>query len=287
MKTYIFQRDTSPYVINLVKEIKLIDGLEVVADPELADVIFCLQFGNDNAALALQEYYPDKPFITYIWDLYASTLFDTRGYNWEGFEKVCRNSEHCITVAEGQRQRALDIYELEEDKITVVKRYAELFDYDDIQDKDYIYQPLRWYPFDPQNNWLQVAAGILQLPFSVTDRGQGSELPLTKYKDVLANSSFLVSPYWEHSTGGLSCIQAYNLGKPILYSATEYNAGHEYLGERAIYFSPSFDEFAVTVKELWDNRPKLDLADCQAFCQDNYSISVMAKNLVRELKEFA
>ena len=280
MKIFIDHRNVAEYVINLIKNMK--NYIEIVNDEEKADASLTLQFNEKS--LGVQKRFSNRKHYTYIFDLHATVLFDPRGYDWASLKSLAGNSDYCITVAEGQKQRIIDIFNISPDKIDVVKCYAVLFN-SKISDEDYIFQPLRWYDYDPHNNWVQAACGILGIPYKISAKIKGNTgMGRKEYEETLAKCSFIVSPYWEHGSGGMSSIEAYNLGKPVLYSDSYYNAGHEYLGDRADYFKPDFDSFMSKISDLWCNRPKYDIGDCREFCKENYSINRMAKEISEILK---
>ena len=67
-------------------------------------------------------------------------------------------------------------------------------------------------------------------------------------------------------------------------SDSPYMGGKEYFGDRAIYFKhDSYEEFKRVLLETFQNPPKLNISDCENFCEQ-YKPEVVAKRVEDVLK---
>ena len=92
-------------------------------------------------------------------------------------------------------------------------------------------------------------------------------MTLDDFRKTIAECSFMCTEYHETSTGGLTLLEGYRLGKPSVASDSPYEGVRDYLGDKAIYFDDnSYEDFKRVIKETWENTPKLDLKECEAYC---------------------
>lgn len=105
------------------------------------------------------------------------------------------------------------------------------WDHSNVRDDGYALCCLREIP-DPWWGTFERCCAELGIPYRST-RHECSE---AKYRDAVAGCRFICAPLYELSTGGLSLMEAYYLGKPVLLSDSEWNGGRDYLGDRADYF---------------------------------------------------
>lgn len=100
-----------------------------------------------------------------------------------------------------------------------------------VRDGGYALCTLREIP-DPWWGVFERCCAGLGIPFKTTRH----ELDRAGYEDAVAGCRFLCAPLHELSTGGLTLLEGYRLGKPVLLSDSEWNGGRDYFGDRATYF---------------------------------------------------
>jgi len=170
------------------------------------------------------------------------------------------------------------------EKSKSVPAYAQFFDYE-ISDEDYVCDPLRSIP-DRHEGWVEKACNELNIPYNHGGRGKGSSgRTWDEYKKFIANSSFIICPWYEASTGGMSLMEGYNIGKEILICNSPYMGAKDYFGDRANYFEPTYDSMKTQIKALWEKRPAgRSLEDKKEFCKQ-FSVSSFVKNMCDSITE--
>lgn len=284
MKCYIYHSGGTPYVLDIIDELK--KYIEVSTWPSECDLILSLQTGSHKELLQLHYTYPHIPFITYVWDCYEWIWEHSLGYDWHGYGEVVKISKEVWVPSGGQQLRVNQCWGIDLSKTKVIKAYARLFDYDMVEDHNYVCNPLREIP-DRQLGWIEKACEELNIPYVHGGRKPGST-PKTweDYKDFIGKSSFIVCPWYEASTGGMSLVEGYNLGKEILICNSPYMGAKDYFGDRANYFDPTYESLVESIKKMWNNRhkkSKYSLSDKMNFCKENHSIEIMAYNLYKAM----
>lgn len=81
-------------------------------------------------------------------------------------------------------------------------------------------------------------------------------------------------------------MEGYRLGKPVVTSDSKYMGARDYFGEKAIYFDDnSYENFKDTIKEVWENTPRLSRKECTEFIDThNPSLEEMVTAMVERLK---
>jgi len=224
--------------------------------------------------------FPDAPMINYNWDIYEWVWKNPRGYNWAGYGELLKESHEVWCPSESVVKRNMDWFKIGPEKSIIIKTFARLFDYEgEVKDGRYIYNPLRSIP-DRNVGWLKRVCEELSLPL-VESAHRMSEQDFQK---TILECSFMVCEYYEASTGGLTLIEGHKYGKPVLVSDSPYMGAQDYFGERAEYFKhDDYESFKAKIKELWDNTPVLDRAECEEFVQQ-YTIEKMVDQMEDRLK---
>tara|TARA_R110000851_G_scaffold325460_1_gene493429 strand:- start:2061 stop:2936 length:876 start_codon:yes stop_codon:yes gene_type:complete len=226
--------------------------------------------------------FPDIPMIIYLWDMYKTIWEPPIKYNWpkhiEYFKKAaevwCPSNEVIKRAAEEG---------VDASKCKLIKTWARFFDYKgEVVDKRYILQPVRSYPNDKNHGWLKRAAAELNIPVFESQ----NKLSDKEFQKVIAECSFMCCEYHEMSTGGLTLLEGYNLGKVSVVSDSPYEGVRDYLGDRAIYFNDdSYEDFKATIKDVWDNTPVLDRKECEDFCRQHVTLDQMVDQMIERLEE--
>lgn len=285
MKCYIYHSGGTPYVLDIIDELK--NYIEVSTWPSECDLILSLQMGSHNELLELHYAYPHIPFITYVWDCYEWIWDHNRNYDWYGYGEVVKISKEVLVPSCGQQLRVNQHWGVDLSKIKIIKAYARLFDYPMIEDHNYVCNPLREIP-DRQLGWIEKACEELNIPYVHGGRKSGSTAKIWEdYKDFIGKSSFIVCPWYEASTGGMSLVEGYNLGKEILICNSPYMGAKDYFGDRAHYYEPNYDSLVKSINHMWTNRNIInddDLKERKDFCKREFSLETFCKNLINELR---
>jgi hypothetical protein len=258
-------------------------GIQTQKNSVSSDCDFIIAAGHAFIPLADQYHklFPHIPIINYTWDLYKTIWENPGHYNWKYCLDFFSRCDELWCPSEEVRLRLSEEIPGIEDKCKIILTWARLFDFEDIQDKRYILQPMRPYVSDKNYKWLTRACKELGLPLVEPNHGLSEE----EFQRTVAHCSFLCTEYHEASTGGLTLLEGYRLGKPAIVSDSRYMGARDYFGDRAIYFKDdSYEDFKRVVKETWDNTPVLDKDACRTFT-DRYSLDKMVEKMVNRLRE--
>lgn len=224
------------------------------------------------------------PVIHYCWDLYPFQLIKredtTEDYHnrWIEYTDWLRSARGIIAPSVSAAKRIGET--VPDIPISVVRSSVRVFDTEVISPGEYILDPVRKYP-DPNNYAVENACRDLGLPLVQSM----NRLSWSEFKKTVGGCRFLVSAQYEASTGGLSTLEGYALGKPVLLSDSEYHGGRDYFGGRATYFrwdDPS--DLKDKLTQLWDSPTVLDRDDCLSWVEENYSNKAMAQGIAEAIK---
>ena len=258
-------------------------GIEVLVNDITSDCDFLLGASHSqyDKIKDFHELYPNIPMINYNWDLYEWIWTNSLGYNWHGYGELLKKSVEIWTPSHEVNLRTEEFFQLG-DKCKVIKTFARLFEYNgEIKDNRYIYQPMRNYELDKNYGWLRKACSELNIPLIETHH----QLNEIEFQKKIAECSFLVCEYHEASTGGLTLIEGYRLGKPVLVSDSKYMGARDYFGDRAIYFNDTdYNNFKFNIESMWNNTPVLDKNDCINFT-NQYTVDLMVTKMISRLNK--
>ena len=146
---------------------------------------------------------------------------------------------------------------------------------------------------DPQEGWLErlekesyeeskTDVNHPHIPVKRTNHGYNEN----EWRRILAGCTFICTEFHEASTGGLSLIEAHNLGKNVVISDSKYMGARDYLGDRAIYFKDGdYEDFKRVITETYKNPPKLDKAECEKWVKENVpSLEQMVSEMISRMR---
>ena len=180
---------------------------------------------------------PEIPLINLTLDFYKTvwTAPNPHGYNWELYKDVLQQCDELWCLS-GEVILRMKEEKVNPDKCRMMKIWARFFEYDgEIKDGRYILNPVRPYVHDKNYGWLKRACQELDIPLVEP----GHKLSEEEFQKVIAECSFMCTEYHETSTGGMTLMEGYNLGKVSVVSNSQYEGVRDYLGDRAIYFDDS------------------------------------------------
>ena len=249
--------------------------------PDCDFIISTMPTGYFNLLQMFQKTFPEKPVIIYLWDMYKTIHVPPIKYDWAAHIDVLHRAKE-IWCPSNEVVKRVGEEGVDNSKCKVIKTWARFFDYqDEIKDKRYILQPLRDYPNDKNFGWLKRACEELDIPLFETK----NKLSEQDFQKVVAECSFICCEYHEASTGGLTLLEGYRLGKPVVITDSPYMGGRDYLQDKAIYFNDSsYEDFKSVIKETWENTPVLDLDECVKFTDQHPSLDQMVDNMIDRLK---
>ena len=260
-------------------------GVSVLKNSISSDCDFIL---NTSCASSpqLQNFhrqYQSIPIVNLVLDFYKTvwTAPNPHGYNFDLYKEYMNKSVELWCLSNEV------ILRMKEENISspckIMKIWSRVFDYpqEGIIDKKYILQPMRYYKWDKNFQWLKKACYELKIPLAEPQHRFSED----QFQKVIAECSFIVCEYHEASTGGLTLLEGHRLGKPVVISDSKYMGAKDYLGDRAIYFNDdSYDDFKRVIKETWENTPKLDVEDCRKYVDSLPSKEDMVDNMINRFR---
>lgn len=144
-----------------------------------------------------------------------------------------------------------------------------------VKDGGYALCTLRHLP-DACDTWFEQCCAELGIPFLRTDHN----LDRAGYERAVAECRFLVSHYREASTGGLTLMEGYRLGKPVLLSDSRWNGARDYFGDRAVYFRGDDREDFKTALGTMHSAPSPVPPDCRQWVEREFSDTVMVEAML-------
>ena len=251
-------------------------NVEVNYVDETCDFILCSSHSQTDKMALAHRAYPDIPIINYHWDIYE--WHKKQHYDWNKYGIYLEKSLEIWCPSEEVVLRTEEYYGLSS-RCHIIKTFARLFDYEDVQDKRYVFQPMRAYHHDRNYGWTRKACKELGIPLVESMHKLSQE----DFEKTIAHCSFLVCEYYEASTGGLTLIEGHRLGKKVLVCDSKYMGARDYFGDRAVYYKhDSYEDYKSKILELWNDKTKLDLEECKTFT-DQYKVDVMVDKMTERL----
>lgn len=214
--------------------------------------------------------FPHIPVVNYVWDWYPWVTKDLQGHpQYELYRSYIRGTT-VLTPNTGTSKRLLE----DDIESTVVPFSIPAYE-EEVRDDRFVLDPVRDYP-ERNCYWVREACKELGIPCVHTEHG----LSQAEFRKLVATCSFITCGYLEASTGGLTLIEGLYLGKPGLVSNSQYMGGTEYLKGWGYYFDcDSYEDLKIKLKELWDNTPKIDVADAREYIKQNLSDEALYERL--------
>lgn len=208
------------------------------------DAIVCMSISRMREAEASADYWPHVPLFVYQWDAYEWVWLRPRPseYDYNRWGNLLKRAREIWVPSNCAGHRTEEWWGLKNWR--TILSSAPCWDHDHVHDGGYALCTLREIP-DPRWGWFERACDELAIKYYSSNH----ERTYTDYQDLVAGCRLLCSPLYELSTGGLTLLEGYRLGKPVLLSNSPYHGGADYMGERAWYFQ--HDDFEQFKQELW------------------------------------
>ena len=243
--------------------------------------------GTGQAYIHLMEFFhqtcPEIPLINLTLDFYKTvwTAPNPHGYDWHKYKEYLNK---CVELWWLSNEVILRMGEegIDTDKCLMMKIWARFFEYDgEVFDNKYIFNPIRPYVCDKNYGWLKRACTELGIRLDEPNHNLSEK----EFQKMIAECSFMCTEYHETSTGGLTLLEGYKLGKVSVVSDSPYEGASDYLGDRAIYFDDnSYEDFKRVIKETYENTPELDRKDCEEFCAAHPTIEDMVDSMIERME---
>mgnify|MGYP003634148162 CR=1 FL=1 len=248
------------------------------------DIIFGASISAQNLIGQFHLNMPNVPMVNYNWDVYEWAFNDWPSnifpYNLDQYSKLLQESAIVMCPSNSVVLRNKEFFQIPEDKSVIVKSFARQIGIDPatVRDDNFIYMPLRQIP-DKNLGWFEKATTEMDIPTYISDK----KLSEDDYKDKLASCTFIVCPWMEASTGGLSLIEGASAGKPVLFSNSPYMGANDYFGDKGFKFQwDSYPDFKASLGHLWNQRLKVEYG--QEFF-DYYKPERMAEDMIARFEE--
>jgi hypothetical protein len=249
------------------------------------DLIFCGSIFRMNETKDRSDPRPHTKLVNYSWDIYPWQLEDGKSNQgvdtWMKYIAFLKESAMVLVPSGCQvgRHRQFVHPSL---NVKAVKCSVTPIEGDRTSPQErYTVNVMRKYP-DANRDAVERCCAAIGLDC----RHSGMNMPRREYERLLLGATFLTSGYYEASTGGLSLLEAYARGVPVLLAKSPYNGGVDYFGDRARYFPWHDDrDLKAALTEMRDDPPVHDPAECLAWVRGEYSDAAFARRLKDRFEE--
>lgn len=225
------------------------------ADPAAArgaDVAFAGTWGYYEATAVVRKLFPSVPVVHYNWDLYPFQVNDRtdprtdrtgrarptpQATRWLEYVEELKSAAEVLCPSTGVVRRT---EEFTGRSGRVCKCNVFLWEpplnrarvWNPMRDGEYVMDVMREYTGEPMVG----AVAEVCREIGVDCLAKEHKLSWSEFQAAVCGASLLVSAYTEASTGGLTLLEGYALGKDVLLSDSPFQGGGEYFGKRATYF---------------------------------------------------
>lgn len=253
------------------------DALDAEVVEDNPDFILCMSVSQMDKAKEALIKYPKAKLFNYNWDVYE-WVWDKPRYPGEDDlyreygEFLKKGKVWCpskCTVKRTKQWFGIDS--------TVIRTFVPLWDHRTTIGS-YVLNPVREIP-DRYWGRFEQACKELDIPYVSSNHN----LSWAGYQSIVTRCKFIVSPLYEMSTGGLTIVEGYYLGKPVLLPDSPWHGGKDYMKERATYFKhDDYEDFKKKLKAMWEKgkpaRPN------KKALQKEFSAETMAKSICSKLR---
>ena len=247
---------------------------------EPPDVIIGMGVGVMEHTFNATDLYLDVPFFAYNWDCYEWVWKNPRPgeYDYNRYGELLKRAKEIWVPSDCTGKRTTQWWELTNWETVCCS--VPYWDHPNVRDSGYALCCLREIP-DPYWGRFEKACTELGIPYRMTAHG----LRYEQYQDSVAHCRFICSPLYELSTGGLSTLEAFYLGKPVILSNSPWHGGRDYFREKATYFNhESEEDFRRVLQAVYDNPESYVPRDHKEFITENFSDEVTCRNILKRIE---
>lgn len=244
------------------------------------DVIISMGVTIMEETFVAMQRFPAAPLYCYNWDVYAWVWSNPRPgeYDYRRYGDLLKLAKEVWVPSECTGHRTTQWYGLK--NWSVILSACPWWDYPDTTDEGYALCCLREIP-DPWWGKFEQACEELGIPYKMTQH----ECSYEDYQHAVAHCRFLCAPLYELSTGGLTLMEGYYLGKPCLISDSKWNGGVDYMGSRATYFDHgNSHDFKSQLLYMWESTPSVP-TDHKEWIVNNFSDQRMVDDMLARIQK--
>lgn len=248
------------------------------------DFVICWGISKMEHALAQKNMCSHAKLITYNWDVYGWVWDSPRDgeYDYLKYGELLGKSIEVWNPSERTKLRmeqwGREKWGKSMEHGEVIKSYIPYYDVP-TKDGRYALNALRSLP-DKNDGLFEKACTELEIPFKSPQHGMSE----AEFQKTVAECTFICVPFYENSTGGLSLLEAYYLGKPALISDSPWQSAIEYVREATYFKWDDYEDFKLKLKKMWEDTPKVP-KDHKQWVIDNYSERVMGEAIHKRLQK--
>jgi len=249
--------------------------------PNPPDVIISMGVTVMAETFTALNKFPGVPLFCYNWDCYEWVWTNPRPgeYNYKRYGELLKLATEIWVPSNCTGERTTQWWGL--DNWCSILSSIPYWEHDNVRDGGYALCTLREIP-DPQWDWFERACKELGIPYKMTMHERSYE----EYQDAVAGCRFLVSHCHELSTGGLTLLEGYYLGKACLLNDSKWHGGKDYLQNRAAYFnSESFEDFKRQLSAMYVYCPKVS-PDHKEYVTENFSDRDMINSMLERITAY-
>lgn len=247
---------------------------------EKPDAIISMGVTIMDETFAALDKFPNTPLYCYNWDCYEWVWTRPRKgeYNYRRYGELLKLAREIWVPSVCTGKRTTQWWGLT--NWSVILSACPYWEYENVRDDGYVLCTLRKIP-DPWCDKFEQACESLGITYRRTDH----KLDRKGYEDAVAGCRFLVNHYFEASTGGLTLMEGYYLGKHCLVSDSEWNGARDYMQDRAVYFRHGDEnDFKNKLLQMWKSPPKVDRQEAKQWIETNYSDQRMIDDMLRRIE---
>lgn len=272
------------------RELRRLGHTVVVGEPsrklaEYPDAVISMGVTLMDNTIKAIELWPNARLYCYNWDVYEWVWTRPRREETPGtpafldyrrYGELLKRAHEVWVPSECTGRRTTQWYGLT--NWTRILSACPWWEHDNVRDDGYALMCLREIP-DPWWGVFERCCEELGIPYKAPQH----KLSWEEYKDVVAGCRFICAPLYELSTGGLSLMEAYYHGKPVLISSSEWNGARDYFDldgrNRAWLFKHGDeDNFKDKLDLMYNN--KIPVAkDCKEYITTNFSEERFARDM--------
>lgn len=244
------------------------------------DAIVMMGIGSMKETKRLLESFPGVPLFSYHWDCYSWVWSNPRPgeYDYNEYSELLLQSLEIWTPSMCTSRQAQKDWKIDPGRLRVILSCAPTWEpKNGIRDGGYLLCTLREIP-DPMWGVLEEICDEQEIPLHMTRHEKGYEA----YKEEVANCRAMVSPLQELSTGGLSLLEGYALGKPVMLNGALTHGGRDYFGSRADYFYGR-EDLRRKIRRFYEEPPTVK-TNSKDWVEEKFSDERMVRDILRRIE---